>query len=96
MSLETLRKKLLANPKVKAHYDKMKLEFSIAKELILLRKRLGLTQKQLAEKAGIKPLQLARIESGKELPQLDTLISITESVGFSLEIRIVSNAEDES
>jgi transcriptional regulator with XRE-family HTH domain len=96
MVLETLLKKLLADPKVKVYYDKMKLEFNIAKELILLRKRLGLTQKELAEKAGIKELQLARIESGKQLPRLDTLRSIAESVGFSLEIRIVPNTEDES
>ncbi len=96
MSLETLRKKLLADPEVKAHYDKMKPEFNIAKELILLRKRLGFTQRELAEKAGIKQPQLARIESGKQLPRLDTLISIAESVGFSLEVRIVSNREEES
>jgi len=96
MSLETLREKLLADQKVKAHYDEMKPEFNIAKELILLRRRLGFTQRELAEKAGIKQPQLARIESGKQLPRLDTLISIAASVGFSLEIRIVPNMEDES
>ena len=96
MALETLLKKLLADPKVKAYYDKMELEFNIAKELILLRKRLGLTQKELAKKAGIKEVQLARIESGKQLPRLDTLMSIAKSVGFSLEIRIVPKTEDES
>ena len=96
MSLETLRKKLLADPKVKAHYDEMKPEFNIAKELILLRKRLGFTQRELAEKAGIKQPQLARIESGKQSPRLETLVSIAASVGFSVEFRIVPNAEDES
>ena len=49
MSLETLRTKLLADPEVKAHYDEMKPEFNIAKELILLRRRLGFTQRELAE-----------------------------------------------
>lgn len=96
MTLDTLRKKLLSDPKVKAHYDNLKPEFDIAKELISMRQRLGLTQRGLAEKAGIKQPQLARIESGKQSPRLDTLMSIAASVGYSVEIRLVPSTKDEN
>ncbi len=96
MSLDTLRTKLLADSEVKAYYDELKWEFDIAKELIAMRQSLGLTQRGLAEKAGIKQPQLARIESGKQSPRLETLVSIAASVGYSVELRLVPSARDES
>ncbi len=38
MSLDTLRHKLLSDPKVKKHSDRLKHEFDIAKELIHISK----------------------------------------------------------
>jgi transcriptional regulator with XRE-family HTH domain len=94
MSLDVLRAKLLSNQEVKNHYDNLKPEFDIAKELISMRQDLGLTQRGLAEKAGIKQPQLARIESGKQSPRLDTLASIAASVGYSVEFRLVPSSKD--
>lgn len=89
MTLEHLKQNLLADPEVKAHHEQMQSEFNLAKELIKLRATLGLTQRQLAERAGMHQPQLARIESGKQLPRLDTLEALVESVGYSLSIQIV-------
>lgn len=94
MSLDTLRTKLLSDKEVRAHYDYLKPEFDITKELISMRQHLGLTQRGLAEKAGIKQPQLARIESGKQSPRLDTLVSIAASVGYSVELRLVPSAKN--
>jgi len=94
MSLDVLRAKLLSNQEVKNHYDNLKPEFDIAKELISMRQDLGLTQRGLAEKAGIKQPQLARIESGKQSPRLDTLASIAASVGYAVEFRLVPSSKD--
>jgi transcriptional regulator with XRE-family HTH domain len=91
MSLEDLRRKLLSDPEIKAHYDELQNEFDIARELIAMRNELGLTQRDLAEKAGIKQPQLARIESGKQSPRLDTLKTIASKAGYSVEIRLVPN-----
>lgn len=96
MSLDTLRAKLLSNQEVKNHYDNLKPEFDVAKELISMRQDLGLTQRGLAEKAGIKQPQLARIESGKQSPRLDTLVSIAASVGYSVEFRLVPSSKNNS
>jgi len=49
----------------------------------LLRKRIeaGLTQKQLAEKAGIAPETLCRIETGKHRAQTATLEKVAKALG---------------
>jgi predicted transcriptional regulator len=91
MSLETLRSKLLSDQEIKAYYDELQDEFDIARELIAMRKELGLTQRDLAEKTGIKQPQIARIESGKQSPRLDTLKTIASRAGYSVEIRLVPN-----
>lgn len=49
-----------------------------------LRQKTKLTQAQLAEKIGIDPKHLSRIEGGKNYPSLDTL----EKLAFSLNIQI--------
>ncbi|MEI6213373.1 MAG: helix-turn-helix transcriptional regulator [Desulfuromonadales bacterium] len=49
-----------------------------------LRKRVGLSQDQLAEKVGIDGKYLSRIEVGKRCPSIDTL----ERVADSLQVEI--------
>lgn len=90
LSLDTLKQKVFQNsPEVKAVYERKTFEFSIAEQLVQMRKSCGLTQRQLAEKAGIVQPHIARLESAKQLPKLDTLYTIVESLGYSLEIKII-------
>jgi transcriptional regulator with XRE-family HTH domain len=49
------------------------------------RLRAGLTQNELAERAGISQPALARIESGRISPRIDTLDRILRECGMSLE-----------
>ena len=50
-----------------------------------LRKIKGITQEQLAGKMEISPKYLSSIERGKENPTLNTLISLSESLGVNFE-----------
>ena len=52
------------------------LRVAIISELIRARKELGISQKQLEELSGVKQPVIARIETGKSTPQLDTLLKI--------------------
>lgn len=61
---EEMLKKDLKDPEFKKEYDALEEEFTIAKEVINLRLKAGLTQKQLAEKAGTSQPAIARLESG--------------------------------
>lgn len=49
------------------------------------RLRAGMTQKELAERAGISQPALARIESGRIVPRIDTLQRLLGECGMSLE-----------
>lgn len=58
--------------------------YKAAELLIRLRVRFGLSQAELAEKAGLKRPYIARIESGQANPTVRTLGRILASLGFSL------------
>ena len=49
------------------------------------RLRAGLTQKELAERAGISQPALARIEAGRVNPRVDTMARLLRECGMSLE-----------
>jgi len=53
-----------------------KLRNTIADRVRTLRKAAGLTQEQLAEKAGIGPEHLSKIETSTRLPSLDALVGL--------------------
>ena len=63
-SYKDLKKKELKNKDFKKEYDALEEEFTLAIEIIHLRKVNNLTQKELAEKVGTSQPAIARLESG--------------------------------
>lgn len=57
--------------------------------LIERRQMLNLTQKQLADAVGMAQSGVARLESKKTVPQLDTLVKVAAALGC--ELRIIPN-----
>ncbi|MGE5314099.1 MAG: helix-turn-helix transcriptional regulator [Acidobacteriota bacterium] len=55
----------LKNEELKRAYDGLEDEFTLAKEVIRLRIKAKMTQKELAEKAGTSQPAIARLESGR-------------------------------
>ncbi|MFH1981132.1 MAG: helix-turn-helix domain-containing protein [Pseudomonadota bacterium] len=49
------------------------------------REYFGLTQKELADRAGIKQPSLARLEGGKSTPRTSTLKKLAEAMGLAIE-----------
>jgi predicted transcriptional regulator len=58
------KKEMLKDPELKAEYDKLEEEFTLASEIIQLRKEKNITQKELAERIGTSQPAIARLESG--------------------------------
>jgi transcriptional regulator with XRE-family HTH domain len=58
----------------------------IGQRIAALRKLAGLSQVQLAERAGIQRPHLTRIEAGKYSVQLDVLQAIAEALGMTVDI----------
>ena len=61
---DSLLKKEIKDKNFKSEYDALANEFTLAKEIIKLRKKRHLTQKDLALKMGTSQPAIARIESG--------------------------------
>lgn len=58
----------------------------IIDQLIAERHRQGKTQKQLAQDANLTQSVIARMESKKSVPQLDTLLKVATALGCSLAV----------
>jgi len=52
------------------------------------RRRAGLTQKELADRAGTTQSAIARLESGRSTPSLDTVERLLRLCGFQLIVEI--------
>jgi HTH-type transcriptional regulator / antitoxin HipB len=68
---------LLPAPDADGNYPALEYSrVSLARKIIRDRRRLGLTQADLARRAGIRPESLNRIEQGKVMPSLPTVEKI--------------------
>ena len=61
-------------------------ELDIIVELVARRKELGLTQKDLEKKTGIKQPAIARIETEGVAPGIDTLSKIAEALDMEIKL----------
>lgn len=66
--------------------EEIRKEEEIIEAVIASRKEKKLTQKQLGELSGIKQPAIARIENHANSPQIDTLIKILNSLGYTIQI----------
>lgn len=53
------------------------------------RKRAGLTQRELADRAGTTQSSIARLESGRTRPAFDDVLRLVRLCGFDLNVRLV-------
>lgn len=57
---------------------------TMVSEIIRRRKALGLTQEEVAKKAGLTQAQIARIENSSQIPRVDTVIKVGIALGLSI------------
>jgi len=66
---------------------------SIAEIVAAVRKRRGMTQADLAKKAGISRNYVSMIERGHQDIKLSTLDDVIEALGLKMEIKITEKGE---
>ena len=71
--------------------DKHDIEFEVEliEKLIEIRNNKRYTQRKLAEICNVKQPQIAKIESFKCSPQVDTLIKLLKPLGYTLKIEAI-------
>ncbi len=79
----------LLNPEFAEEYETQKPEYEAIRAVIAARLEQHMTQKELAEKTGIRQSNISRIESGSTSPTVETLARIAAGLGKQLKIDFV-------
>jgi DNA-binding XRE family transcriptional regulator len=74
-------------------HERTNFEISLIGKMIDAREEKGLSQRELAEIAGVKQPAIARLESMKATPQIDTLFKVLYPLGYTIEIVPLSNKQ---
>jgi len=70
---------MLADREVRVTYEALRNEFDLARELIAARARAGLTQAEVAKLMGTTQSVIARLESGAQMPSVNTLLKFAKA-----------------
>lgn len=82
--LQKYLNKQLQDPEFKAEYERARPEYEIMRALIDARISQNMTQKELAEKSGIRQSNISRIENGACSPTIATLEALAAGMGKKL------------
>ncbi|MGB9030887.1 MAG: helix-turn-helix transcriptional regulator [Acidobacteriaceae bacterium] len=85
--ISEMHKRWIKAPKYRRAYQALEDEFAVAKAVIAARNRAGLTQSELARKMGTTQPVVARMESGRVQPSLQSLQRLAKATGSRLMIR---------
>jgi DNA-binding XRE family transcriptional regulator len=78
----------LANPEFRAAYDALEPEFALIRQLIDLRIKRGLSQRQLAKRARMQQPTIARLEGG-QTASLKTLRRVADALDADVQVSLV-------
>jgi transcriptional regulator with XRE-family HTH domain len=59
------------------------------------RRRAGLSQRELAERAGTTQSAIARLETGRSTPSFDTVLRLVRLCGLDLDVMLVERDESD-
>ena len=87
MNFEEYKKKaFMEDSELYKEYKSLEPEYEIIKQVIKARSEQQLTQKELADRIGIKQSNISRFESGNYNPSLDFLKKIADGLGKEIYI----------
>lgn len=81
-----VKKELLRDKEVYKEYKRLEPKYRLISQLIGIRVKKGLTQKELAKKLSTKQSAIARLESGNYNPTLEFLQKTAKALGTKLVI----------
>lgn len=74
------------NLEIKSLNDEDDFVINFVTELVQRRMELGMSQRKLAEISGIKQSAIARLESFRSVPQLDTIYKLLKSLNLIIKL----------
>lgn len=88
-SLKAYRAEQLKDPEFAREYEALGPEFEVIEQILALRLKRGLTQRQLAERVGTQQPSIARLERTRGATDLNFLRRVAQALDARLEIRLV-------
>ena len=71
-----------------AAYEAARIRYELGRVVRARREQLGMTQEQLAERAGLKQPAVARFEAGGTMPTIPMLERLAEALGMRLRVQL--------
>jgi len=87
-SYKTLKKELFKDKAVLKAYNELEPEYTLIRTIINKRIKQGLTQSELAKKAGTKQSAISRLEGGSYNPTVAFLHKIANALELKLKISL--------
>jgi len=87
-TLPEIRAARMGRPAVAEAYEQARLRFELAKTVRSRREELGLSQRQLAERAGMTQPGVARFEAGGTTPTIPVLERLARALGLRLTVAL--------
>ncbi|MFF5109161.1 helix-turn-helix domain-containing protein [Streptosporangium sp. NPDC000509] len=81
------RAEVMSRPGAGAAYEAARIRFELGEAVRLRREQLGLTQSELAERAGLKQPAVARFETGGTMPTIPMLERLAEALELRLSVQ---------
>ena len=88
-TLNTYLQEQLQNPEFAKEYEAIQPEMDIIKVIVEARTSQHLTQKELAERAGIHQADISKLENGTRNPSTNLLKRLADVMGMTLKIEFI-------
>ncbi len=89
----TFTEEQLKNPKVAREYFRLAPFYRLADQLVLLRKKRGINQQELASKAYTTQAVVSRLENATVKCSLETVVKLAEAMDAVVEIKLIPKEE---
>lgn len=89
MKLDDLIAEQMQDPEFAEEWRRLEPSYDIVKAIVEARIEAGLTQKELAQRCGLRQNAISRLENGGASPTVRTLQQLARGLGKRLEIRFV-------
>lgn len=83
-----MKKQMFARPGFKEAYDSLAPKYALISAMLDARNKKGMTQAEIARRAGTTQSVIARFESGRTNPTLEFASRLSRALGAKLEIRL--------
>lgn len=84
VEIKPLLENEMNNLDFKSNFNQIKKEYELIEQIVMMRKKLNITQAELAIKVKVSQQAISRLENEKHIPNMNTLMRIVDGLGLNL------------